>query len=148
MAEKRNECLPHNDVSVIKHMDMIQSIISRMAGNSADCKKWFIPFVMAVMAYLVKTDQVSLTNVAQVIIIPALLFYFIDSYYLKIEIEFRNKFNADAKLIQQKQFTDEMLFTLTPQGSEWIKALTSFSTWPIYIGLLSFITIINLLTGV
>ena len=147
MNEGVKASLSYNDQAVIKHMEMLQSIISRMAGNSADCKKWFIPFVMAVMAYLVKNEQLSLANVAQVIIIPALLFYFVDTYYLKLENEFRNKFNADAGLIQQKKFTQKMLFNFAPKGNEWNKAFTSLSTWPIYLGMLGFIAIIRFFVG-
>ena len=47
-----NEPLPHNDEAVLKHMEMYQNIISRMANNSSACKNWCIVLVSAFLADL------------------------------------------------------------------------------------------------
>ena len=43
--------LPHNDEAVLKHMEMYQNIISRMANNSSACKNWSIVLVSAFLAF-------------------------------------------------------------------------------------------------
>lgn len=37
--------LTPDSAAVMKYLDMYQAIISRMAGNSLDCKKWAVALV-------------------------------------------------------------------------------------------------------
>ena len=139
-----NEALSHDDSAVLKHMDMYQGIITRMAGNSAACKKWCIPFETAILAYMVTKPELRVLNVQILVIAPIFIFYLLDAYYLKLENQFREGFSHSAKLIQQGQFCKDNLFSLKPKGGEirlWIKAVTSPSTWFVYIGLLALVVL-------
>ena len=145
-----NEALSHDDSAVLKHMDMYQGIITRMAGNSAACKKWCIPFVTAILAYMVTKPELRVLNVQILVIAPIFIFYILDAYYLKLENQFRNGFNESAKRIRQQEFTTAHLFKLLPVGSErdfWLKAVTSLSTWPVYLGMLALAALAYLLLG-
>ena len=51
---KIHELPDHSDNAVIKTMEMYQAIITRMAANSAACKKWCIPLVTAILVFAVK----------------------------------------------------------------------------------------------
>lgn len=131
------EYLDNDNEAVIEHMRMYQGIITRMANNSAACKKWCIPLVTAILAFVVKE---KLINLVWLTLIPILIFYFLDVYYLKLENQFRESFNSSAKNIQQGVFSPESLFSIHPEGLEkefWLKAIVSFSTWPVYLGLFS-----------
>jgi uncharacterized membrane protein len=71
------ESLEHDDSTVLKHMDMLQTIITRMAANSAACKRWAIVLVAAMLAFAVKGGQYSLLCIA---LLPVLVFYCLDAY--------------------------------------------------------------------
>lgn len=127
--------LSHNDSAVIKHMEMYQAIITRMAANSAACKQWCIPLITAILAFVVKDKSYNLVLLT---IIPLLLFYCLDSYYLMLENRFREGFNLAAEKIQKNTFSQKDLFKLKPEGLQaklLLKAFKSPATWPVYFGL-------------
>lgn len=95
-----NQALSHDDSAVLKHMDMYQGIITRMAGNSAACKRFCIPFVTAILAYVLTKPELREVNIALLVIAPILIFYFVDAYYLKLENQFREGFKLAATRIQ------------------------------------------------
>jgi len=131
--------LPPDHAAVLKHMDMYQSIITRMASNSAACKKWAIPLITAILGFIVKDKQVALVWLT---VFPIAIFYFLDSYYLMLENRFREGFNESAKKINGGRFTQSDLFEMYPKGSElglWLKSITSFATWPVYLGLFALV---------
>lgn len=133
--DQQIQYLKHNDEAVIKHLEMYQGIITRMANNSAACKKWCIPLITAILAFVVKEKLYALVWLT---LIPIFLFYFLDAYYLKLENQFREGFNDSAKKIRENTFAQADLFKLHPKGSElkyWLKATTSPATWPVYFGL-------------
>ena len=155
--------LAADNEAVIKHMEMYQGIITRLAGNSAGCKNFAIPLITAILGFIVLEKQVALIWLS---ILPILLFYFVDCYYLVLENQFRDSYDHDAKKIQKGTFTRKDLFNLNPFKAAstklkesnlpdlikkeedpekirkaysrltWSKSLQSPSTLPIYVGLL------------
>ncbi|OAI14090.1 MULTISPECIES: hypothetical protein [Methylomonas] len=140
MAElQSNEAvaLSPNDSAVIKTLEMYQAIITRMAGNSAACKQWCIPLVTVILAFAVKESKAQLIPLT---LIPLLICYLLDAYYLMLENRFRAGFQKAAAKVAEGTFKQQDLFQLLPAGSRrgllW-KACTSPATWPVYLGLLA-----------
>lgn len=134
--------LAPDNAAVLKHMDMYQGIITRMASNSAACKKWGIPLISAILGFIVSNQVVSAQKETLVLLalFPIGIFYFLDSYYLMLENRFREGFDESAKAIRNGTFKQGDLFKMHPKGSEagyWLKSFTSFATWPVYFGLLA-----------
>jgi hypothetical protein len=132
-----HEILNHSESAVIKTMEMYQAIITRMAGNSAACKQWCIPLVTAVLVFAVKEKTYHLIWLT---LIPVLICYSLDAYYLMLENRFRAGFNQAAAKIADQSFTRADLFKLLPSGCKGqllMKAFTSPATWPVYLGLLA-----------
>ena len=69
----------------ISHLNMIQSIITRMGNNSFALKGWAVGIMIAVYAFA------GNSNVKAVIVtlMPLIVFWFIDTYYLMLERKFR-----------------------------------------------------------
>lgn len=69
----------------ISHLNMIQSIITRMGNNSFALKEWSVGIMIAVYAFA------GNSNVKAVIVtlMPLIVFWFIDTYYLMLERKFR-----------------------------------------------------------
>ena len=135
VSDEASVALAADHAAVLKHMDMYQNIITRMANNSAACKKWGIPLITLILGFVVKENQPLLVWVT---IIPVMIFYLVDCYYLGLERQFRAGFNSSADKIREGTFTTADLFNLAPGGDpeeEWKVSLNSKSTWPIYLGL-------------
>ena len=155
--------LEADNEAVIKHMEMYQGIITRLASNSAGCKNFAIPLITAILGFIVVEKQAALIWLS---VLPIVLFYFVDCYYLVLENQFRDSYDLDAKKIQNGSFTRKDLFNLNPFKAAttklrdsklpdhiknetaikkvnkaytrltWSKSLKSPSTLPIYVGLL------------
>lgn len=79
----------------IKHLEFIQSTITRMNQNSFQIKGWMITLVSALLALYASSERVVYILIA---IVPAAMFWFLDAYYLQQERRFRGVYNDVAGL--------------------------------------------------
>ena len=77
----------------IRHLEMIQGLISRMASNSFMLKGWAITLVAGVFALSAKDANSLYFLIAYV---PIILFWFLDSHYLQMERQFKVLYKAVA----------------------------------------------------
>jgi hypothetical protein len=70
----------------IKHLEFIQAIIARLAGNSFLMKGWTVTLVAALFALAAKDAN---RNFMVVAFLPAICFWGLDAYYLRQERIFR-----------------------------------------------------------
>lgn len=80
----------------IKHLEMIQGVITRMANNSFKLKGWTITLVVATFAFIGK-DIVDRKFIL-VLYLPIIAFWALDSYYLQQERLFRSLYEYVRKL--------------------------------------------------
>jgi Flp pilus assembly protein TadB len=76
----------------IKHLEFIQTNISRMNQCSFQMKGWALTIVTVLLTlYATTVDSTTHGNVAFIFIaiVPTVLFWFLDSYYLQQERKFR-----------------------------------------------------------
>ena len=124
--------------AVQSYLTILQSVISRMASNSAGCKTWCIALVSAIVVII--ADKGARASI-WVSLIPIVLFLLLDSYYLGLERSFRDRYNAFIRKLHAKRISAEDLFVVAPpSGASTMKAtagaFSSFSIWPFY-GLLA-----------
>jgi len=81
----------------LKHLEMIQAIISRMAGNSFLLKGWSVTLVAALFALAVKDANVRYVYLAY---FPCIVFWILDGYFLWQERLFRNLYNKVRMLTE------------------------------------------------
>ena len=74
-----------------KHLEFIQAVVARMAGNSFLLKGWSVTLVAAVLALAASRSSAGLASVA---LLPALSFWGLDAYYLRQERLFRRLYDA------------------------------------------------------
>ncbi|WP_197997456.1 hypothetical protein, partial [Gimesia panareensis] len=77
----------------IAHLNIIQSVISRMAGNSALLKGWAVTLVAATFALAAKDTDIRYILIAYV---PTIAFWILDAYYLQQERLFRDLYKQVA----------------------------------------------------
>jgi carbon starvation protein CstA len=137
-----------------KYLDILQSVISRMADRSSSCKSLCITLVSAIAVLVTNKERSSYVWIT---LVPVLLFCFLDAYYLGLEQGFRVTYNEFVKKLQNNAVTGKDLFTVIPKGTTkkhqvdgstiletksfdpvegTLKALTSFAVYPFYLTLL------------
>lgn len=76
-----------------KHMDYVQAVINRLAGNSFLMKGWALTVSSGLLGFAVSGNKPLLALVAA---LPALAFWIQDTYFLRQERAFREMFDDIA----------------------------------------------------
>lgn len=72
-----------------QYLQMMQDSITRMASNSANCKSWMVTLVAAFCAIGCSID--ALNGWIIIAIIPVIVFWYLDTFYLNLERKMRNR---------------------------------------------------------
>ena len=132
--------------SVQSYLTIIQSVINRMATNSSNCKTWCVTLLSEIIVIITNSDN---PNYVWIAIVPVLLFFLLDSYYLSLERQFRDVYNKFIRKLHYGEATVEDVFYLTPRTGasatffQFIKATGSFSVWPFYALLVVMLIVIR-----
>ena len=83
----------------LAHLEMIQAVITRMAGNSFALKGWAVTLVAGLFALSGKDANQFYYLVTY---IPIVVFWYLDAYYLCQERMYRNLYEKVRKLDEDK----------------------------------------------
>ena len=128
---------------------MVQSVITRMADNSRACKTWAVTLVAAILVVVARfglTDDESAlnANAVWIALVPTILFWLLDSYYLALERAFRGSYNGFVERLHADKLKDGEVFKIVPTGSVprliW-ECQGSFAIWPFYPAMLIVIVV-------
>ena len=131
MAESANYGVESSAVQ--KHLEIMQSVIQRMAENSRSCKMWCVTLVAATLVLVARTGE---PRHALIALAPMALFYLLDAYYLMLERRFRRSYNAFVGKVHAREVCASDLYAVTPEGTVapgllW-SMFRSFSVLPFY----------------
>ncbi|MEE8574572.1 MAG: hypothetical protein V3T30_04085 [Thermodesulfobacteriota bacterium] len=104
----------------IKHLEIIQGIIDRLARNSFLLKGWSVVLVSALFAFGATGSNKSLVAIAY---LPALAFWGLDGYFLRQERLFRALYDKIRELKE-----DDIDFSMKRDGIKvdaWFYVLIS-----------------------
>lgn len=130
-----------------KHMDYIQSAISRMASNAFYLKGWNITIIAAIVALSFKESDWRMYACA---LILNIVFWFLDAYYLKQEKLFRELY----KKISLIKNDDAIDFSMdTSEFKQNVPAIPcimikNISTTPLYFSISVILIILIYITYV
>jgi len=122
---------------VQSYLNILQGIITRLASNSANCKTWCVSLVSAILVVIADKNK---PNYAWIALIPIVLFFLLDSYYLGQERSFRDIYNKFIHDLHSGNLETDRLFILKPlKGMNVVNSLfassLSFSVYPFYLTL-------------
>lgn len=133
-----------------KELDLIQSVINRMANNSFLLKGWLVSLIAVVLALskdtIVATD---LNYFCLILLLPVVVFWYLDAFFLNKEKCYRKLYEW---VIENRQSSSDFLYSLNYKRFEnkvdnVYKIMFSKTLWPFY-GLITFllftVTIYNL----
>jgi hypothetical protein len=122
--------------SKLKHLEFIQNIITRMNTNSFLVKGWNITIVSALIAIYASNQNICILLIG---IIPTILFWFLDTYYLTQERKFRGLYNDVAGVSANPKNLKE--FEMNPdlyKGGKYryFNVFRSRTIWVLYLPLI------------
>lgn len=106
-----------------KHLEFIQSTISRMAGNLFFLKGWTITLVSALFAISVKDTKPEYMLIAY---FTVFIFWALDGYFLSQERLFRDLYN-DVRKLEEKEidFSMDIRKYKVYYRNSWISSMCS-----------------------
>ena len=125
----------------LKHLDLIQGVITRMAGNSFYLKGWCVTVVAAILGLASKDSNKKLLAV---VYYPIIMFWIIDGYFLFQEKLYRRLFDDVRKTDEEN--IDFSMDTRPYKGKEtnWLGAMFSHTLF-IFYGIMFLATLIAML---
>ena len=75
-----------NNTNKIKHLEMIENIIERMAKNCFQLKAWTMTLVVLIGGLAANDTERKFILIA---FIPIIVFWLLDTYYLRLERQYR-----------------------------------------------------------
>lgn len=123
----------------IAHLEFIQNTITRMSSNSFSLKGWCVTIIAALVALSIKESSVWLYLFS---IIPTIVFWLLDSYYLWQEKLFRHLYN-DVRAKSENEINFDFDISLYKDQECYIKiTFNNGSTSGFYLPLIGLILLI------
>lgn len=98
-----------NQPAVETHVNMMQSIISRLAENSAKCKEWCFALVGALIVFILSRENNNQVGFEVVYYITG-IFAILDAYYLGLERNMRSKYKKFIEKINKGEDISKNIF--------------------------------------
>jgi len=125
----------------IKHLEFIQNVVTRMNSNSFQMKGWMVAIASALLAIYASTQNNRFVLVA---IVPTIIFWFLDTYYLWQERKFRGVYNDVAGITNINKIA---LFAMRPDlytGGKYFYFNVFFSVTIVWV----YLPVIGILLGI
>ena len=92
----------------------MQGLIQRMAENSRSCKVWCVTLVSAILVLVAQTGD---PRHALIALAPTALFFVLDAYYLALERDLRESYDAFVGELHGGEASPSDLYAVAPSGS-------------------------------
>ena len=125
----------------IRHLELIQNVIERMANNSFLIKGWCITLVSALLALATQDNSKKLIIV---VLFPAFMFWLLDSYFLWQERLFRQKYQEITQVAPESIDFSLNVSSVEGQTDSWLRIIFSKTLLLFYGSMISFVAIIIL----
>ncbi len=141
---EKTDLILHESPAVIKHLEILQGIISRMAGNSASCKTWALTIITGITAFAIQNQSIPIWTS----LIPAIMFFALDVFYLGLEIKFRDVQKAFVQKLSSNTLTPADIYRFENDSSSLIHlkyiwgGVKSISTSFFYIPIITLIAVL------
>lgn len=112
----------------IKYLEMLETVIGRMAENQFTLRKWSVGLGTAVIGYVAAKEDHP--RAALLAIFPAVVFWILDAYYLALEVKFRHLFDV-AKAIADDN--PNFSFNVEVGARDWFEASKRPAVWLVHL---------------
>jgi len=124
-----------------KHLELIQGVINRMAGNLFFLRGWTITLIAGLFALFVKDANKNSIFIAY---LPVLIFWILDGYFLSQERLFRSLYDDVRKRNEKKIDFSMNTSKYSKDGKNtWLNAIFSTTLLFFYIPLIIVMLIVT-----
>ncbi|MGM4925225.1 hypothetical protein AB8A31_20160 [Tardiphaga sp. 804_B3_N1_9] len=118
----------------VKHLEMVQGLVTRIAGYGVSLKSYCITVVTAVLGFSLTLQR---PEVAALALLPLITFALLDAQYLRVERRFRALFDE----IRQQSWDTAPTFEINLRAAPAIPYTKALGSWSIvlFYGALAFI---------
>lgn len=110
----------------MKHLEMLQSVISRMAGNSASLKNYCMTIAAAIIGFAAAIQKPEVLCYSAPLII---IFGVLDGHYLRLERAFRDQYNS----VRRAGIAEKPDFAISPSWTAGHGILSGFWSWSVWL---------------
>jgi len=120
----------------IRHLEIIQNVIARMANNSFLLKGWSVTIVGALFAF--SATENTHINIVVFSLLPAFTFWYLDGFYMRQERLFRKLYDDIVISLGESSDDQVPLFSLDTRKYEreiqggLLKLLFARAVWPVH----------------
>lgn len=113
----------------VKHLELIQGVINRLATNSFRMKGWAVVLVSALLVVLAREGRIDFAYIG---FVPILVFWGLDGYFLWQERLFRDLYDA-VRVLDESSIN----YSMDTSGfcRTWLDATLSTTLIPFYVAL-------------
>ena len=131
--------------SKLKHLEFIQGVVNRLASDSFRLKGWAVVLIAALFVLLARGGRIELVAIG---IVPVLLFWGLDGYFLWQERLFRALYDHVRELKDSEvDFSMKTDTFRTGWNRSWIGATFSVTLILFYFALIAAIAIAVLINN-
>jgi hypothetical protein len=112
----------------LKYLDLIQAIISRLAGNQFTLRTWSVGLGSAIIGYAATKD--AHVQAAYLGSASAVIFWILDAYYLGLERAYRHLYNQECVKADD---TPTMSLKVNPSVTDYLTAWTRPAVWFVHL---------------
>jgi len=134
-----------SESAIQAHLQMLQSVVQRMATNSASCKTWCITIVSAIIVAVADKGNDHLLFIAA---LPIPAFLLLDCYYLGLERAFRDSYNTFVVRCSNGSVETKDVYCISPSKDlNWLRleSLFSYSILGFYLPLALLVWLVKFL---
>ena len=113
----------------LKHLELIQGVINRLATNSFRIKGWAVVLVSALLVLLARKESIGFVYVG---FVPVLVFWGLDGYFLWQERLFRDLYDYVREL---EEADIDFSMDIGSFKRTWLSATFSTTLIPFYAAL-------------
>jgi len=126
-----------------KHLEFIQGVINRMAGNLFFLRGWTITLIAALFALFVKDAN---HDYIFIVYFPVIIFWILDGYFLSQERLFRALYNHVRKLDEKEiDFSMNTSEYNEDKRNSWLRSMFSSTLLFFYLPLVGVMLLVTYL---
>jgi hypothetical protein len=114
----------------LKHLEFIQAMITRMAGNSMAAKSWSVALTSALVG--LATAQTANPRFVILALVPPVVFWAIDGYYLYLERCYRDRFD-EVRHVKDEEWKGFEMEPLKAKRCYVLDGLLRPSVWAVHL---------------
>lgn len=128
-----------------KHLEMIQAVINRMAGNLFFLKGWTITLIAALFVLATKDAN---QKYIYIVFFPVIIFWALDGYFLSRERLFRDLYDDVRKLDETDiDFSMDTRKYKRNKRNGWVRSIFSTTLLWFYLALIIAMLLVKYLIG-